>query len=155
MMAAMRTILLTIIFPACLFLAMRPTDLGAETVPSSVRYGIRSDTKLYPQSTPRESLASVVKAIQSDDVAYLLAQLVWPTEVDQKFGGQRKRLIALADKGTPEKRRKMAEAIEQHLKSGTWTIQADNARSTVTGLPDVTLSRSGDRWFMHNVPGQN
>lgn len=129
-----------------------PTDATA-TAPGDidVRYGMQvNDT--YAQSSPRDTLTSVIKAIEADDIKYLLAHLVWPDEVDRKFLGSRDKLVALASKGTPAKRRKLAEMLRRHTARGTWTLGDAAACSQADGAPDVTFSRIGQRWFMRNVP---
>ena len=102
----------------------------------ALRYGVRADIAHYPQTKPQESLGSVVKAIKADDATYLLAHLVWPAEVDKQFGGDRDGLLKLASRSTPEKSRKLADALARHLTEGKWTIGPHTARSKVDGLRD-------------------
>jgi hypothetical protein len=45
---------------------------------STTRYGIQPNVELYPQSTPKEALGSVLKAIDAGRLPYLLAQLADP-----------------------------------------------------------------------------
>ncbi len=59
---------------------------------SATRYSIASDLKTYPQGTAKETLASVLKAIESKRVDYLTAQLADPAFVDDRvkrlYGGR-------------------------------------------------------------------
>lgn len=47
------------------------------------RYGFDSNPAFYPQDTPKKALQSVVKAIESKRINYLLAQLADPQFVDE------------------------------------------------------------------------
>jgi hypothetical protein len=53
-------------------------------VPAAERYGVAEDATKYPQSTPKEALASVLKAIEAKDFRYLMAQLAEPAFVDDR-----------------------------------------------------------------------
>jgi hypothetical protein len=149
----MRRINLAITFIATLVVTAPHSAHGNESTDFSLRYGVRADRARYPQSKAEETLKSVVRAVKTNDIAYLLAQLILPAEVDRKFGGSRKQLLALAEKSTPAKSRRLIDALERQITQGTWTIGPDTARCQTKGVPDVTLSRLGTRWFMHNVPG--
>ena len=48
------------------------------------RYGIELDLPKFPEATPKEALASVLKAIELRKVDYLLAQLADPEYVDRR-----------------------------------------------------------------------
>ncbi len=50
------------------------------------RYSFESNTAFYPQNTPKKALQSVVKAIESKRIDYLLAQLADPQFVDDAVG---------------------------------------------------------------------
>ncbi len=116
------------------------------------RYGQNVDLKLYPQSTPQEAIQSVVKAMESADIAYMLAHLVSPTEVDRKLKGDRDAFRQLAAKATPEKTKAMVEELEKLLEDGTWTMRRNLCWATIDGSRDMSLERIGQRWFMHNTP---
>ncbi len=147
-------IVLSVLFHATAFDFACGEDSQPAAEKLAMRYGVRADVARYPQTKPQENLRSVVKAIEADDVTYLLAHLVWPAEVDKQFSGDRDRLVKLASRSMPEKSRKLADALARHLSAGKWTIGPHTARSQTDGLPDVTLSRLADRWFMHNVPSE-
>jgi hypothetical protein len=151
-MAAMQRIVLTIMLVIACAATTPALAQGNAAGASGTQYGINPDSKRFPQSEPKQAITSVIKAVEAGDVAYLLAHLIWPAEVDQKFEGNRERLVALASKATPAKNRKLVAAMIRHTTEGTWTISPRTARSHVEGLPDITLSRLGNRWFMHNVP---
>jgi len=126
------------------------TDEEAPVWPE--RYGQEADLRLYPQSTPQEAIASVVKAMKSADISYMLAQLVSPTEVDRKLKGYREAFRKLAVKATPEKTKAMLSELNTLLDDGTWTMRRNLCWATVDGKRDLTLEKIGRRWFMHNTP---
>jgi len=61
-------------------------------LPSAERYGVAEDSMKYPQKTPQQALASVLKAIEAKDYRYLLAHLTEPSFVEDRvkrvYGGQ-------------------------------------------------------------------
>ncbi len=50
-----------------------------------IRFRIEADLERYPQKTPQEALASVLKALQDKRVDYLLAHLTDPAFVEAKL----------------------------------------------------------------------
>jgi hypothetical protein len=50
----------------------------------ATRHGVTADLKSFPQSTPKETLASVLKAIELKRFDYLLAHLADPEWVDNR-----------------------------------------------------------------------
>ena len=116
------------------------------------RYDQEVDLKLYPQSTPQEAIEAVVKAMKGGDIAYMLAHLVSPTEVDRKLKGDRDAFRKLATKATPDKTKAMVVELQTLLEDGTWTMRRNLCWATVDGKRDLTLERIGKRWFMHNTP---
>src|SRR6266404_4284766 len=51
---------------------------------SDVRYEIKKDLKAYPQSSAKETLHSLIKAVEAKNVGYVLAHLADPGWVDAK-----------------------------------------------------------------------
>ena len=119
-----------------------------------LRYGIPADLVEYPQGDPKETIRSVIKATRTGDIPYMLAQLISPAQVDQKFHGDPKALLRLATKTTPKTSEKMITALEDRLERGAWIIRRDLAWSDVENQPVLSLERIGRRWFMHNTPVQ-
>ncbi|HXG09111.1 MAG TPA: hypothetical protein VNK04_04920 [Gemmataceae bacterium] len=118
------------------------------------RYGIAADLKTYPQSTPKETLASVLKAIDAKRIDYLLAHLADPQFVDRRVaenGGrfdillQEAKAKLLDDPGT-------AKQLRRFLNEGEWTIDANAASVRLKDVSDhqVFLRQLGGRWFMEN-----
>src|SRR5258708_5962270 len=50
----------------------------------AIRFGVLHDPDAYPQSEPKEALASVVKAVNLKQFDYLLAHLADPKFVDAR-----------------------------------------------------------------------
>jgi hypothetical protein len=127
--------------------ADKPAAAGA-------RFGVEPDLKTYPQGTPKEALASVLKAVEDKRIDYLLAQLADPDWVDgrlKKTDGDFKALVRettakLIDDPGPAKR------LQRFLKEGDWDEGA--ARATVKIKDDkehaVFLRKIDDRWFLEN-----
>ena len=66
--------------------------LGAFAAGAGERYGVAPDLKTYPQATPKEALASALKAAEAGRFDYLAAQLADPAWVDERikrlYGGR-------------------------------------------------------------------
>jgi hypothetical protein len=122
-----------------------------------VRHGVALDSKAYPQATPREALASVLKALAARKVDYLVAHLADPSFVDDRvkrvYGGKfaeqvedtRGRLDPFAVK-----------QLERFAKDGKWDIGKEEATVAVEEIKDrqVKLIRKGGRWFLANAQGK-
>ena len=118
------------------------------------RYRIELDLPKFPQATPKEALASVLKAIELRKVDYLLAQLADPEYVDRhvkqvhagNFDGMVEETIAkLAnDPGTIKK-------LRRFLNEGAWDMQDATAVARLPDAPEqVHLRKIGERWFFEN-----
>lgn len=126
---------------------------AAEKSSDGTRYGIAADLKSYPQSTAKEALASVLKAVEAKRVDYLVAHLADPSFVDDRvkrlYGGRfaeqvndtRARLDPLTIK-----------QLQRFLKDGDW--QEDKERVTVR-LKDsprrLYFKKDSGRWFMEHA----
>lgn len=120
---------------------------------NSARYGIAADLKTYPQETAKETLTSVIKAVENKRVDYVVAQLADPTFVDDRvkriYGGRfeeqvgdtRGRLDPLTIK-----------ELQRFLKDGDWRENKD--RVTVRLKSDqhhLYFKKENDRWFMEHT----
>ena len=116
------------------------------------RYGIAPDLKTYPQATAKETLASVIKAVENKRVDYVVAQLADPAFVDDRvkrlYGGRfaqqvedtRARLDPLTIK-----------QLQRFLKDGDW--QKDKDRVTVRLKDDkrcLYFKKNNGRCFMEH-----
>src|SRR5262249_48925311 len=119
------------------------------------RFGIGVRLKEYPQSTPKEALASVLATIKDNNIAYMLAQLADPEFVDKRLkelhDGKFNELVqettsTIADNPASVKQ------LEQFLKAGEWEASDKSAVVKLKDFKDrqVYFRKVGDRWFMKN-----
>src|SRR5438876_7020446 len=63
----------------CFVFLLGPRAAGGN---ATTRHGVAPELKSFPQATPKEALASVLKAVEMKRFDYLLAQLAEPDWVD-------------------------------------------------------------------------
>jgi hypothetical protein len=125
----------------------------AESDPAA-RQGIDADLKAYPQGTPKETVASVLKAIENKRVDYLLAHLADPEWVDQRLKDTGGKLNELRQETTARlvEDPGAAKQLQRLLKEGEW--ETDTATASVhlkEGTEHwVFLRKSNGRWFLEN-----
>ena len=147
----MRTALAVLVGVACGTVAVARE--GPEAAPEK-RYGVEADLETYPQSTPKEALASVLKAVENKRVDYLTAQLADPEWVDRRvkdLGGKFDDLVKeatgrLVDDPGP------ARQLQRFLKEGEWEVKEDRASVHVKDGKDhgAYFRKEGGRWFLEN-----
>ncbi|MEE8451168.1 MAG: hypothetical protein V3R99_04605 [Thermoguttaceae bacterium] len=123
--------------------------IGPEISP---RYGVDADLKRYPQSDPQQAIRSIIKTIVAGDVEYMLAHLISPTQVDEKLAGSQKAFAKLAVKPSDKKAKALSDSLKRQLSDGTWTIRRHLAWTKADGVPDLSMEKIANRWFMHNTP---
>jgi hypothetical protein len=123
------------------------------------RYGQEARLDRFPQGTPKETLASVLKAIDESRVAYLLAQLADPDFVDARVkSASGKSADARFDEVVRETSVKLREEpasvaeLRRFLQNGEWEQSDETA---VARLKDVRgravyLRKIGPRWYLEN-----
>ena len=127
---------------------------GEKATEPAKRDGIEADLKTYPQGTPQETLASVLKAIDDKRIDYLAAQLTDPKFVDQRVketGGSFDDLVRegrakLLDDPGP------AKLLRRFLKEGDWQLGDDTASVRLKDVKDrgAYFRRENGRWFLEN-----
>src|SRR5262249_45521748 len=128
-----------------------------EKVPT--RYEGPPDLESYPQTSPQETLAAVLKAIDRNRVDYLLAHLTDPAFVDERvkktgqarpFDGfnQLVREVAAKLAEDPES----VKELRRFAREGEWKTTGGRAVARVKDLKDrqVSMQKIGDRWFFRN-----
>jgi hypothetical protein len=117
------------------------------------RYGIALDVKSYPQSTAKEALASVIKAIDEKKIAYLVAQLADPAFVDDRvkrlYGGKFEEQVQDTQRRLDPSTVKQLKRI---LKEGKWTTTSTSAVVQADEVKDrcVRLVKKDGRWYMEH-----
>ncbi len=121
--------------------------------PGGDRYGVAPDLKTYPQATPKEALASALKAAEAGRFDYLAAQLADPGWVDERvkrlYGGR------FAEQVEDTRARLGPATLKQlrrFLTDGAWSEDQETASARLKDVPDrrVYLRRVGDRWYLEN-----
>ena len=117
------------------------------------RYGIEADLANYPQAAPKETLDSILKAIERKRVDYLLAQLSDPQFVDKRvkdYGGNFEELVREATArfvDDPESVRK----LRRILKDGEWEMDETTATARLKDIKErVFMKKIDERWFLEN-----
>jgi hypothetical protein len=120
----------------------------------TTRHGIEPDLKSYPQSTPQEALASVLKAIEANRVDYLVAQLADPIYIDERvkrlYGGNFAEQVidstGRLDVG-------VVRMLKQLAKEGEWKVAANEAHLGAKAIVNrgVYMRKLGNRWYLENT----
>ena len=72
---------------------------GAQEPPAAVpRYGVPPNLDAYPQATPKDALASAVRAAERGRYEYLAAHLIDPRVIDARVADRARALEAAADR---------------------------------------------------------
>ncbi len=152
---------------AALPLAAWPLAAQDEPAPKlAKRYGYMVERELYPQQTPQEALASIVKALDARKIDYLLAHLADPRFVDERIdeykayqkGNDQAKTVLAFERLTRETIQHFQEdpllqkELRQYLKDADWDVQEAVAVGTPkTASPRrVFFRKLEDRWFLLN-----
>jgi hypothetical protein len=150
---------LVVIVAVCLVPALAVPTYAAQDGATTKRYGIEVRPKKYPQQTAKEALASVLAAIEENQIGYLLAQLADPNYVDMRvktvYGGNFDDFVKDASNKLADNPAEIKE-LQQFLKSGEWDETAETASVKLKNQSDrqVFFRKVGDRWFMENKQKQ-
>ena len=141
-------------------LAAQPNGLAS-------RYGYDVIENKYPQKSPEDALASVIKAIETKKFDYLMAQLADPIYVDKKIeeykklfaGKEESRTLLAFDRLTKETAKYfqddplLVKELKRFAKEGMWDrTKAAKAVCTLKALPgrQVFMRKIQSRWFLEN-----
>lgn len=131
------------------------------------RYAYEVDEVTYPQKTPAEAMASIVKAIDRRNFDYLIAQMADPLYVDYWVEQYKKEVKQGKEEGKRflgfEKLVRetatyyqndplIARDLRIFAKDAKWEEREDLAIGTVETVParKVYLRKYGERWFLEN-----
>ena len=111
----------------------------------------------YPQGTPGEALASVLKAVEARRFDYVAAQLADPGFIDDRvrrlyggrFGQQVEDTRERLDPGT-------VKLLKRFLNYGTWVTEKDQAVASLKAVPGLRVylvKGDGRRWYLEHRSG--
>jgi hypothetical protein len=141
------------------------TQPGAKA-PSGNRYGVELDAKKYPQATPKDALASVLKAVAEKQYAYMLAHLVDPDFVQERVAQNAKKFAATLSEDQKQALafEELAKTTAEHFvndptklkdlqrfdKEGEWTETGKDAGASVKGSTRKVYMKqiAPDRWVL-------
>jgi hypothetical protein len=118
--------------------------------PPAKRFGVEPDLKTFAQATPKEALASVLKAVDLKRADYVVAHLADPEFVDRrvKETGYDEMLAETTAKLVNDPG--AAKQLRAFLEKGAWDEKGDDAS---VSLPEgtgrtVSFRKAGGRWFL-------
>jgi hypothetical protein len=131
------------------------------------RYGVPAERGRYPQDTPQKALAAVLRAIDNNQVDYLLAHLSDPAFVDKRVADREGLYPNLDKKG---RQRAAFEVLIKETEShfaedpqsvkdlrrfstkGEWEVKDNQASAKLKELPSrrVFLRRVESGWVLEN-----
>jgi hypothetical protein len=120
---------------------------------NGTRYGVAVDVRTYPQGTAKESLASVLQAVEARRIDYVVAQLADPAFVDDRvqrlYGGR-------FDEQVEDTRGRLdtrtVQLLGRFLKEGDWQEDKDHV---MVQLKDedrrLHFKKKDGRWFLEHA----
>src|SRR5947209_3959822 len=98
------------------------------------RYGVEADVDNYPQASPKETLTSLLRAIENKRINYLLAQLADPDFVDKEVrdthGGKFEAMVQEVS-GKLVNDPSAAKRLRRYLKDGDWEMDEASASARI------------------------
>jgi hypothetical protein len=118
------------------------------------RSGIAPDLNTYPQATPQQTLASVLKAVEAKRIDYLVSQLADPEFVDRRVretGGRFDDLVKEAT-GKLSEDPGATKLLRRFQTDGTWDVKEDAASVRFKDVADrrAYFRKKGNRWYLEN-----
>jgi hypothetical protein len=131
------------------------------------RYGIEANLVFYPQKEPRETVLSIVKAIEKERLDYMLAHLADPRFVDEAVADYKKAVptgsdsakqVLAFDRLVKETSQYFLEdptllkELRKFAKDGEWEADEEKATGTLKTVQGrkVFLRKQAGRWFLEN-----
>ena len=134
--------------PAGIILVLSASALAADA--PAKRFGVETDLKTFPQGTPEETLASVVKAIDGKRADYIVAYLADPQFVDRRVKETSHEALLAETTAKLVDDPGAAKQLRAFLEKGTWTKEDATATVSLKEGSDRTVSfvQSDGRWFL-------
>ena len=133
--------------------AYNPAPLTAQAVKESGRFGIALDEASFPQNSPENLRKSLLKALNSDKIEYMLAHLADPSFIDKNVREVHEGNFAKQVAETREKLKKgLKSPLESLLKEGKLNASEKSASLTDPALKDfiITMKLENNKWYMEN-----
>jgi hypothetical protein len=118
------------------------------------RYGVEADLKTFPQTTPKEALASVLKAVAIKRFDYVAAQLADPDFIDDQvqrlYGGRFTDQVEATQTQLDPARVKL---LQRFLEEGEFLSEKERTTVRLKDVKDsvVRLKQSGGRWYLEHA----
>lgn len=133
-------------------LALLAMLAAAQLSEAASRYGIAVDSRSYPQTTAKETLQSVLKAIEAKRYDYLMAQLADPTFVDDRvkrlYGG---RFAEQVEDTHDRLDSRTVQLLRRFLKDGEWSQDPERVSVRLKDQErQLHFKKVQDRWYMEN-----
>ena len=126
---------------------------GADKAPAK-RFGIAADLKSFPQAEPKETLGSLLKAVDAKRVDYVLAQLADPDWVDRRVKEMAGDFRALLEESTARLVADPAalKRLKKLLADGEWKTDAGAAVVRLKDVEDAAMffRKADGRWYVEN-----
>jgi hypothetical protein len=141
-----------------LILALVAVDAAPAQAPDDrppARYGVESNLRVYPQGTPKQTLASLIEAYEKKRYSYVLAQLALPSWVDQQVSEVHKgdfdamvKVLAAKFADDPG----VLGIWKRYLREGEWEGGETSAAVRLKDLKNQQMSfrKIGKLWYMEN-----
>jgi hypothetical protein len=114
------------------------------------RFGVEADLKTFPQGTPQESLASVLKAIEQKRADYVIAQLADPEFVDRRVKETSYEDVLAEAAAKLVDSPAAAKQLRAFLKDGKWEVEGSTASVSLKEVGDLSafFCKADGRWFL-------
>jgi len=114
------------------------------------RFGVEANSKSFPQTTPKETLASVLKSIDLKRPDYIIAHLADPQFVDQRVKETSYDELLAETTAKLVNDPGAAKQLRALLEKGLWTEEDATASASLKEGTDRTVSfrKIDGRWFL-------
>lgn len=134
-------------------LATIQNHIQAQAVKESGRYGIAVDEATFPQNSPENLRKSLLKALESDKIDYMLAHLAHPAFIEKNVREVHEGDFSKQVSETKEKLKNgLKTPLETLLKTGK--LESSEKAGTIKdpGLKDfvIHMKLENNKWYMEN-----
>ena len=129
--------------------AYNPALLPAQAVKESGRFGIPLDEASFPQNSPENLRKSLLNALNSDKIEYMLAHLADPSFIDKNVREVHEGDFAKQVAETREKLKKgLKSPLESLLKEGKLSASEKSASLKDPALKDfiISMKLENNKW---------